>query len=235
MGIEIYFRGLICHHGASFSRSTPRSRKIKSTMVRDGLHKPHISINGARDEVTTHIEFSRRGEARVLAAFNHHVPHLEDLTRMTVDLQPGATHEVMLPDGDLTVADYFEYGAIFSLDGVDTTLKCVARTTILIADSPTLSVTYNQKTINLTNNDWVFIENASLDVPNPAGRHWKNHVRVLRAAPDDLASYKRGPARQDCDAATPGGHLPDLDALSKDQKGIILAATSSECTNSQWP
>jgi len=242
MAIHIYFRGLICLYGQTFARATQRKTKSNALLIREG-HAPHISIKGSAPVptvvVSRDIIFSPSGKAKVSPLFDQHVPHIETLTHNTVVLKPGTTPKIVLPEGELTVASYFKYGAIFDLDDDNTTLECVAETTILIAKNSVLTVSFNGDDHQLSGDDCVFIENASQSDPKHPGDHFKLHGNILSGTQADLALYSPGQKAPNCDSPFPGNCLSFCDEVSRDVKNkarlVERAATTSECTNSQWP
>lgn len=236
MPINIYFGGLICHYGGNPKRGVDRNTKIKSIIINDGAHTPHISINGTSSNVTGNIVFANEGKARVSDTFRSCVPHIEDLTNDTITLDPNAGFEVILPSGELHIAEFFKKGAIFTLGDLVLIQPCIPRFTLLIADEATLTVKVgNEAAKPLKNNDCVLIENASNDVIKTEGDHWKQNVKVTNGGPNDLAVFKALSNKSCKKPIVPGNCAPQLDKWSLDRKKDLEAAASSECANSQWP
>jgi len=242
MAIQIYFAGLICHYSGDPHKTCDPGKKRFSILVKDPEHTPYISINHSDPEVvTTDVVFDPSGNARTRdVAFTRSVPHLADLTAVDALLKDAGNLKVVLPFGDFCVAEYFPKGAIFEHEGDITGRACIARITLLIADKE-LTVTVNRQYQHLVDGDWVFIENASNKPIDKDGDHWSKFSKILDGS-QKLAKYKTGYQKHDCASVTPGDHLEEVHKLMQDVKNeyisnehVVIAAASSECTNSQWP
>lgn len=238
MSIEIFFGGLICFSGNDSSPFGDRTTKTHAILVDDADHTAYIttSVGGTVTRITapTSIVFSQPYGARSTnEAFSRCVPHLADLSATDSVFLFGIGLDVQLPSGTFYVASYFKTGAIYTLNSEITTRSCVAKYTLLETDLDTITVSINGTAVALSNDDWVFIENASKADPDRTGDHWAKFSKLLGGS-HKLATYKYDGDKKDCPPINPGDNFDHLKDVAQDGK-TLDAAASSECANSQWP
>jgi len=240
MAFSIFFAGLICHEGPNEQRGSTRKQKTRSSVLNDSEHTPYITSPSFSEVLTTAVNFKglENGSAVPDAHFlaEQHVPHLEDVTFDSVQLEKRSPAlRVHIPGGTFTVANYFEYVAQYHLDGKLIGPSCIAQLTLLLSEATDreVKVTFNGRTENLPPDSWLLIENASDGNPEPPGSHWKKNFRFTNGSNIDIATIEELDDTPCTSSATGSPYLQTvLDSLHSNHDD---PDTQSECSNSQWP
>jgi hypothetical protein len=236
--IEIYFAGLICHVGSSSAEGSERRTLVRSILIPDANHTSRIRLkkDGIDEILTTGVVFTNLGSfATARSLFSDTVPHLDDLTRSGVNHNPAAAGlSVYLPSGQFTVAQFYDCGAKWDLDGDISIRPCVPRITMLRAEGQGVSISFNNKSVSLASDGWVLITNLEKEPPQIYGEDWKKQYTVTTGTADDIAVYydltDNGSCTVDCKKN------PEQGTWTPDIVGLLRpVADSSECTNSHWP
>jgi hypothetical protein len=219
--------------GAAGADDDNRARKRQAA----GSRKSEAELADLGVTLTTDVSFSHLGfVAKADPLYRDCVPHLDDLTRAGTKFHPDPPGLwVTLPAGTITIVEFYDEGAKWTLDGDVDERPCVPRVTMLTASGDSPGITFNNKTLPLSDG-WILITNLETTAASGAvGAHWTKQHTVTTGAPNDVAVYESlsDPAKWLCPRRpSSGSHLAVVLGILG---GTVRLIDSSECTNSHWP